>query len=558
MQNKGTRQLLILGMLTCSVTANAVADGLDETWALPQHAERPDGEGFRDLAKQVAPGIASLATFYKEHPDSARLTRGRQGCGFLVEEGRFILSLYHLLLAPGTERLSDRIEVSLHDGSTRNAAIVALEPTINLAILEIADAGNFSSLKIAPPYSSKNGDSIFAVARQKGGGQFGLSAGLLQFVPDKECYQDKLDLTLMNAVIDLPANAHGGPVFNANGEVIGISTINRHAETALSITNMSGREKVLPIQLAMNIYGSLKTKKSTRSPWTGFAVRRTTPGERVNAQNAVNPSGGLIIRNVWPNTTASRLDLRPSDILLTGSGKRLSTRDDLDDLLYENVVDTSIVLEFLRDSRIRKRDAKIQLRSGLEVKNVKPQEQVTVDGDDTPGGIGVFYVWPGSPASKAQLKRGDLILEIESKRLRHVADWNNHTQRLGPKQNVQLTCYRDEQPIQVSMDFVPWFGFDAGVLKEAERPRLNQQLISIHGIAIDYVWDNSPAQRWGIQRGDVLIKMNDESINSPADFQKWLYMYGVDALADFEFVRGNERFRIQRKIEARPKWAAPK
>lgn len=104
----------------------------------------------------------------------------------------------------------------------------------------------------------------------------------------------------------------------------------------------------------------------------------------------------------------------------------------------------------------------------------------------------------------------------------------------------------------------PWTGFSVRHLTDAEAaqfPLLNGRVKG--GIAIDYVWEGSTAESLGIQPGDLLVKFAHYPIESVGDFQKWLYMYGVDHDIKLYLIRDGKMLSLDCTIEARPDWAQP-
>jgi S1-C subfamily serine protease len=78
-------------------------------------------------------------------------------------------------------------------------------------------------------------------------------------------------------------------------------------------------------------------------------------------------------------------------------------------------------------------------------------------------------------------------------------------------------------------------------------------------VAIEDVWENSPAEKLGIKVGDILVQFSYSRILSVADFQKWLYMYGVGHPVKLIILRnGTEHLTTDYVIEERPQWAKPK
>ena len=105
----------------------------------------------------------------------------------------------------------------------------------------------------------------------------------------------------------------------------------------------------------------------------------------------------------------------------------------------------------------------------------------------------------------------------------------------------------------------PWTGFSVRALNEAEMRFFPTAKKHQGGVAIEHVWDNSPAQRLGIKVNDILVQFSYNRILSVADFQKWLYMYGVGHPVKLMIVRnGTEYLITDYTIEERPLWARPK
>ena len=85
-------------------------------------------------------------------------------------------------------------------------------------------------------------------------------------------------------------------------------------------------------------------------------------------------------------------------------------------------------------------------------------------------------------------------------------------------------------------------------------PQIHRGVADVHGgVAIEDVWEGSPAQKLGIQVGDILVQFSYNRILSVADFQKWLYMYGVGQPVKLYVLRnGTEYLVADYVIEERP------
>lgn len=105
----------------------------------------------------------------------------------------------------------------------------------------------------------------------------------------------------------------------------------------------------------------------------------------------------------------------------------------------------------------------------------------------------------------------------------------------------------------------PWTGFSVRKLSAEEASIFPTTRGHRGGIAIDYVWKDGPAARMGIREGDILVQLSHNPITSVADFQKWLYMYGVDHSVKLVLIREGESYLASDYvIEERPVWAKPR
>ena len=105
----------------------------------------------------------------------------------------------------------------------------------------------------------------------------------------------------------------------------------------------------------------------------------------------------------------------------------------------------------------------------------------------------------------------------------------------------------------------PWTGFSVRPLNDAEQKFFPTAKRHQGGIAIEHVWDGSPAQKLGIQVGDILVQFSYNRILTVGDFQKWLYLYGVGHPVKLMILRGGKDYLItDYTIEERPVWAKPK
>ncbi len=166
---------------------------------------------------------------------------------------------------------------------------------------------------------------------------------------------------MFRAEIPLNRNHLGTPVFNLDGEVVAIYT--GYEPPANPEHRENPREKhLLPIQLAVNIYESLKYKKSMRSPWTGFSVIPLNAQQRAQFPTEKGDKGGIAIEYVWDNSPASTFGIQPGDILTRFGHYRILSPADFQKWLYMYGVGHTVRMVLLRDGQYRVHEYTIEER----------------------------------------------------------------------------------------------------------------------------------------------------------------------------------------------------
>jgi len=300
--------------------------------------------------------LLSASALLAETPDRGvvRITGGMveplqmRGLGLVVEKEGFVLTTYSNLVEGGTGRLFERVVV--FSGTNRHAAeIIGVEPTINLGILKLEAGAAFTPVAAAVKREPKPGDGLKAVSLP--GGMLQLRDGEVTALNTKQCYQHSLAATMFRARITIPAESVGGPVFYADtGEVAAIFTGFKPAAEPGHVED-TGETHLLPVGLCFNIYESLKTKRSLKSPWTGFSVRALNEEERRYFPTAKKHHGGVAVENVWPGGPAEKLGIKPGDILVQFSYNRILSVADFQKWLYMYGVGHPVKLYVLRNGR---------------------------------------------------------------------------------------------------------------------------------------------------------------------------------------------------------------
>jgi len=234
------------------------------------------------------------------------------------------------------------------------ARLVGAEPTIDLAVLKLEVFSKqrppaLVPMAIGDSNAVRVGHWTIAVGDPWGPEQT-YAVGTLAAPPGRQCYQEDLSGTLMQAALSVHAEAYGGPLVDIRGRVVGM-TVPPPGGGGL-VPRAS--EFALPIHLAMNIYAALKVSESRRSPWLGFSVLELAAVHRRAGDSAKTlrlPRTGVYIDGLFEPSPASRAGIRVGDCLVAIDGNRLFSVLDFQKWLYLSGIGRTVELEIHRDGK---------------------------------------------------------------------------------------------------------------------------------------------------------------------------------------------------------------
>jgi serine protease Do len=178
----------------------------------------------------------------------------------------------------------------------------------------------------------------------------------------------------------------------------------------------------------------------------------------------------------------------------------------------------------------------------------------------------VGHIQSGSPAQKAGVQQGDIIVRLRGEAIRDVNELRHRVAALSPGANVELDIFRDGKKRKISVTIGELPGDQEAVIKEEEAtspthlgmsvetltPELASRLRTNQttGVIVTSVQPGSVAARGGIQRGDIILRIGAARIADVAQFQAEIEK--VDLAAGVRFVvetQGMERFVFIRAVD---------
>ncbi len=343
------------------------------------------------------------------------------GSGVIIDSDGYILTNEHVIAG------AEKIKVTLPDGREFDAKVIGKDYRSDLAVIKI-DAHNLPVAKLGDSDELKIGQWVLAIGNPFGFAienpeptvTFGVISALHRDLPRLGKRRAYYDLIQTDAAIN-PGNS-GGPLVNLKGEVIGINVA--------IITTTGAYEGIgfaIPINVAKRILRKLIKGEKILYGWLGVSVQDLNK-KLAKYFGLREPKGALVVK-VFKNSPAQRAGIKEKDIILEFDGKPVKNVREL--VRYVNLTEPGkeVKIKILRNRthislqvKIGKRPEDIErleevkegIWRGLEVEDITPQSMYKFRIEEEKGVV-VTYVEPGSPADKAGLERGDVILEVEGR-----------------------------------------------------------------------------------------------------------------------------------------------
>ncbi len=332
------------------------------------------------------------------------------GSGFIVRKDGLILTDNHVV-----ENAKD-ITVVMTDETEYTAELVGRDPKTDLAVLKIEPQGDLPAARMGDSNALRVGDWVMAI-----GNPFGLSntvtAGIVS-AKGRTIGAGPYDNFIQTDASINPGNS-GGPLFNQQGEVIGINT----AIFSRSGGNI-GIGFATPINQAKVLIPELEEHGYVTRGWLGVSIQNVT--KDLAASLGIADAHGALVADLVDNGPAQQSGIKRGDVIMAYDGKPVKESSDLPTLVAATKVGSTVPVEVSRKGKnetiqvsIGKMEKEHQAKStpvdksewGLALRDLRPEERMQAGLKDGEGVL-VSGVQPGSPAAAARVQAGDVILEV--------------------------------------------------------------------------------------------------------------------------------------------------
>ena len=384
------------------------------------------------------PGGSQLDDFFERFfgapgvPHQGRPIRG-QGSGFIIDRSGYVVTNNHVV--DGAES----VVVTLNDGRELDATIVGTDPQTDLALLRVEAVGDLPALRFGDSDEARVGEWVLAI-----GNPFGLggtaTAGIIS-ARGRDIQSGPYDDYLQ---IDAPINSgnSGGPVFNANGEVIGVNT-------AIFSPNGGnvGIGFAIPASQVEAIVDELKQSGTVQRGWLGVQIQDVD--EQLAASFGLDEARGVAVAGVAEDSPADEAGIAVGDVILEFDGEDIDDARELSRTVAATDPQQDVRVTVWRDGEekslnvtLARSDAAAEVAAapggagstdaatlGLALTELDAGWRERLGVDEDVDGVVITRVRPDSPAAESGLRPGDVISRIDAAEVNDVEEAARLTMR---------------------------------------------------------------------------------------------------------------------------------
>jgi serine protease Do len=402
--------------------------------------------GFRSPRQDRRPPEADpfhefFERFFGEVPPEARQSLGS---GFIVNANGLILTNNHVV------EEADKIKVILQDERELEAQVVGRDAKTDLALIKVQAEGPLPTVPLGDSDRLRIGEWVMAI-----GNPFGLShtvtAGIVSAKGRVIGAGQYDDFIQTDASIN-PGNS-GGPLFNTQGEVVGINTA--------IVAGGTGIGFAIAVNLVKELLPQMHRNGRVTRGWLGVVLQKVTP-HLARSFRLAQPRGALVAE-VLRDSPAARGGLRQGDVITAFDGFEIEGMHDLPRVVAKTPVGKMVEVEILRQGETVTRTVKVvelkdeipsptsevALQLGMTVETLTAERAASMGVNLKPGVV-VVEVAAGSVAAESGVRQGDIILEVNRQPIRHVHDYANVIEQTTDS-TVLLLVERGETTLYIAL-----------------------------------------------------------------------------------------------------------
>jgi serine protease Do len=395
----------------------------------------PFEQFFKDFLNRNRPGGGGQGGQRGDQQPAPERRMQSLGSGFIIDPSGLIVTNNHVIDG------ADQISVTLQDNTTLTAELVGRDESGDIALLRVKPDKPLASVEFGDSDQSRVGDWVLAI-----GNPFGLggsvTAGIVS-ARGRNIHQGPYDDFIQTDAAINRGNS-GGPLFNMDGQVIGINTA-IYSPSGGSI----GIGFSIPANMAKNVVAQLRDFGHPRRGWLGVKIQQVTPD--IAESLGLKDASGALVAGVNDGGPADKANLHNGDIILRFNGQDVKDMHALPRIVADSEVGKQVPLVIWRDGKevtvqatlaekpddatLASADAGSSSKSestapkptpiaglGINIASITPELRDKYQLGADQKGVVITDVSPGSSASDRGLKPGDVIVEVQQGEVSSPAD----------------------------------------------------------------------------------------------------------------------------------------
>ena len=428
---------------------------------------------FADLAEKLMPSVVNISTtttvttqsnpfpfqfppgspfedMFKEFGAPQERRSAALGSGFIIDEKGIVVTNNHVI------QDADDIIVRVDGNKEYTAKVIGADPLSDIAVLQLDTEEKFIPVKFGNSDKARIGDWVIAI-----GNPFGLGGTVTSGIISAR--NRSIGLSRYEDYIQTDASINsgnsGGPLFDMNGDVIGINTaiLGRNGSIGIGFSIPSNSAKIVIDQLIE--FGE------TKRGWLGVRIQDVTK-EIANIENLDEPRGALVA-SVAPNSPSDKAGVKAGDIILEFDGERIQAMKELPIIVARTEVGKKVRVKIWRNKKeITKtitlgrletsEDFKVAEKNKpskeIEIENLKISVRELTNEDiktrnlpNQTSGLVITKIEKNSPLLNS-IEVNSIILEAQKKKIRTTNDLNQAVNQVlnSNQKTILLVIYNSQ------------------------------------------------------------------------------------------------------------------
>ena len=362
------------------------------------------------------------------------------GSGFIIDPSGLVVTNNHVISE------ADEVSVILNDGTTLKAEVVGRDQKTDLALIKVTPTKPLKAVKFGDSDKLRLGEWVIAI-----GNPFSLggtvTAGIVS-ARNRDIQSGPYDNYIQTDASINRGNS-GGPLFNLNGEVIGVNT---------AIISPSGGSIgigfAVPSKTVIPVVDQLREFKEVRRGWLGVRIQQVS--DEIAESLSINPTRGALVAGIDDKGPAKPAGIEPGDVIVKFDGKDVKEMRDLPKIVADTPVGKDVEVIVIRKGKEESRKVTLgrledtekvqqaaaktkedtaekpvtQKALGLDLAALSKDLRTKYKIKDSVKGVIVTGVDGNSDAAEKRLSAGDVIVEVAQEAVANAADIKKRVDQL--------------------------------------------------------------------------------------------------------------------------------